>query len=389
MVQTFDVIVVGGGAAGLFCAGIAGQRGRRVCVLEHNATLGRKILISGGGRCNFTNLYAQPENYLSENPRFCISALNQYPASSFIALVEQHGIAWYEKKLGQLFCRESAQPIIDMLVDECRAGQVDIRTSTRVQFIERSDGFILHTSNDVYQCTHLVIATGGLSISKLGASDFGYRIAKQFDIPCVAARPGLVPLRLSEEDYSWTALRGVSLPVSIDHQGHRFSENLLFSHRGISGPVVLQISSYWREGETLQIDLLPETDLASLLGQPDARNRHASTVLEEVWPRRFAQRWCEEHNLNRPTRQIQENELRNLEQKAHTWSLTVEDTEGYEKAEVTCGGIDTRALSPKTMESRTVPGLYFIGEVVDVTGWLGGYNFQWAWSSGFAAGQSV
>ncbi len=381
----YDVIVLGGGAAGLFCAATAGQRGRRVLVLEHNDRVGKKITISGGGRCNFTNIHASPENYLSSNPDFCRSALARYAPSDFLALVESRGIPWHEKKLGQLFCNTRSQDIINLLLDECARAGVTIRCGTKVGEIQKADHFRVGTDGGDLSAEALVVATGGLSFAKLGASDLGYRIARQFGLRLTAIRPGLVPLAFSGADReTFGPLSGVSLPVRIRHGGAVFEESMLVTHRGFSGPAILQISNYWKEGQTLSIDLLPA-------GGPDPAPGRGTAVaqLSHVWPKRFAEVWCARYTPDKPVAQWTAREREEAQRRLHAWPVDFSGTEGYPKAEVTLGGVDTRDLSSKTMEARRVPGLYFIGEVVDVTGWLGGYNFQWAWASARAAGQAV
>ncbi|MBL8169838.1 MAG: NAD(P)/FAD-dependent oxidoreductase [Acidobacteria bacterium] len=385
-----DVLVIGGGAAGLFCAATAAQRGRSVMVLEHANQVGKKILISGGGRCNFTNLHASPENYLSGNPNFHKSALARYTPQDFIALVKRHGIRFHEKKLGQLFCDESARQIVQLLLQECSAANVSLRLNCRVESVAKDNGFIVLTNQGRFECTSLVVATGGLSIPKMGATDLGYRLARQFGLRVTQTRPALVPLTLSEQERTrFSALSGISVDALVSVRGHSFRENVLLTHQGLSGPAILQISSYWQPGESLTIDLLPEGDAWELLRAEHTSAKELKTVLGQHWPQRFAQAWAEVQSSAKPLRQYSEKELRAVAERIHRWRLTPDGTEGYRKAEVTVGGVDTHELSSQTMEARRVPGLYFIGEVVDVTGWLGGYNFQWAWSSGFAAGQSA
>ena len=386
--QRFDVIVIGGGAAGLMCALTAGRRGRRVALLEHNTRIGLKIAISGGGRCNFTNLYAAPENYLSGNPRFCASALVRYTPQDFIALVEKHRIAFHEKTLGQLFCDVSSRQIIEMLLAECAIAEVEVRSSCRVESVEKRERFSLGLKRETLECDSLVIATGGLSFAKLGASDFGYRVAEQFGLQLRPTRPGLVPLLLNDEELpGFATLSGVSLPVIARAGGAAFPEAMLVTHRGLSGPAILQVSSYWSEQERITLDLLPtQSGTEWLLGQ---RTSGLTTreVLERAWPARFAALWSARYAPPRPLRDTRTTDLERVARLVHDWPIQPNDTEGYPKAEVTVGGVETGELSSKTMEARRVPGLYFIGEVVDVTGWLGGYNFQWAWASGHAAGE--
>ena len=390
MPQQFDVIVLGAGAAGLMCAIEAGKRGRRVAVLELADRIGKKILISGGGRCNFTNLYCRPENFLSANPHFAKSALARYTPADFISLVEKHHIPYHEKTLGQLFCDHSAHDIINMLEEECRRAGVGIYTNTRVQEVLHSNGFMLTTTGSTFNAPVLVVATGGLSIPKMGATSFGYDLARQFGIKIQECRPALVPLTLTAEDRQrYCDLTGVSAEVIASTSGRApsFREKMLITHRGLSGPAILQVSSYWKKPEPITIDLAPDKDLTVPLRRSQARRDlpSAKAAFHAALPARFAERWLE---LN-PPQGWTNHALDELERHAHRWQIVPEGTEGYDKAEVTAGGIDTDELSAKTMESRNVPGLYFIGEVVDVTGHLGGFNFQWAWASGFCAGQTV
>jgi len=380
-----DVIVLGAGAAGLFCAATAGGRGRRVLVLEHNDQVGKKITISGGGRCNFTNLQASPDNYLSSNRDFCRSALARYTPADFLALVESRGIAWHEKKLGQLFCNTRSREIIDLLLAECARAHVEVRCGVQVAEVSGPGPFRVRTSAGEFTAATLVVATGGLSFAKLGASDLGYRLARQFGLRLTDLRPGLVPLTFGQQDRAaFGPLSGVSLPVRIRHQGAVFDEALLFTHRGFSGPAILQISNYWREGETLAFDLLPDGAEVPVAGRGPALAQ-----LSAVWPKRFAEAWCSRHTPDKPVAQWTAGEREEVKSLLHRWPVDFAGTEGYPKAEVTLGGVDTRDLSSKTMEAHNVPGLFFIGEVVDVTGWLGGYNFQWAWASASAAGQAL
>ncbi|MFA5940032.1 MAG: NAD(P)/FAD-dependent oxidoreductase [Sinimarinibacterium sp.] len=386
-----DIVILGGGAAGLMCAIEAARRGRRVRVLDHANRVGKKILMSGGGRCNFTNLHVTPENYVSANPHFCKSALARYTQWDFIAMVDRHRIAWHEKELGQLFCDESSKLIVKMLLDECAAAGVAIETECAIHAVRRQDaGFALATTHGEMQASALVVATGGLSIPKMGATGFGYELARQFGHRVVPTRAALAPLTLSGrhlDDYA--DLSGVALPVEARCGGHAFRGGFLFTHRGISGPAILQISTYWEPGAALSIDWLPDRDAREYLvaqrgERPAAELR---TVLSEVLPKRLAQRLCELKLGDLPLRQIAPAKLQEISAQLHDWPIVASGTEGYRTAEVTFGGVDTHELSSTTMESRKVPGLYFIGEVVDVTGHLGGFNFQWAWASGHAAGQ--
>ena len=390
MPQQFDVIVLGAGAAGLMCAIEAGKRGRRVAVLELADRIGKKILISGGGRCNFTNLHCRPENFLSANPHFAKSALARYTPADFISLVEKHHIPYHEKTLGQLFCDHSAHDIVNMLEEECRRAGVRIYTNTRVQEVLHSNGFMLAMIDGAFTAPVLVVATGGLSIPKMGATSFGYDLARQFGIKIQECRPALVPLTLSAEDRQhYCDLAGVSAEViaSTSARSPSFREKMLITHRGLSGPAILQISSYWKKPEPIAIDLAPDKGLTVPLRQSQARRdlSSAKAAFHAALPARFAERWLD---LN-PPQGWTNHVLDELERHAHHWQIVPKGTEGYDKAEVTAGGVDTDELSAKTMESRKVPGLYFIGEVVDVTGHLGGFNFQWAWASGFCAGQAV
>jgi predicted Rossmann fold flavoprotein len=383
-----DVIVIGAGAAGLFCAIEAGKRGRSVLVLEHSERVGKKISISGGGRCNFTNIYTSAENYISANPHFCKSALARYTASDFISLVEKHGIEYHEKKLGQLFCDGSSQQIIEMLLDECRNAGIEIRCSCQILSVTKEQRFKVETNQGTFVSSSLVIATGGLSIPTLGATDFGYRIARQFNLRIEEPRPALVPLTLpSQTQRQLTQLSGISLDAIVDCLGTEFRENILITHRGLSGPAILQISSYWQPGVPVSINLIPEDDAFAILRQSQNSETELINLLAQYWPKRFAQVWCQLYVASKPIRQYGERELDDIAQKIHRMQITPAGTEGFKKAEVTAGGVATSELSSQTMEARRVPGLYFIGEVVDVTGHLGGYNFQWAWSSGYVAGQ--
>ncbi len=381
-----DVIVIGAGAAGLLCAIEAGKRGRSVLVLEHAERVGKKIGVSGGGRCNFTNIYTSPENYISANPHFCKSALARYTPSDFISLVEKHNIAYHEKKLGQLFCDGSSRQIIEMLLDECERAGVEIRCSCQVLSVKKETAFRVETNQGSFVSSSLVVATGGLSIPTLGATDFGYSVARQFGLRIEETRPALVPLTLSSQS-PLTELSGISLDAVVDCLGTEFRENILITHRGLSGPAILQISSYWKPGASISINLLPEEDALDLLQQSRNSEMELINLLAQYWPRRFAQVWCRLYAASKPVRQYGQRELSDIAQKIHHLQLTPVGTDGFRKAEVTAGGVATGELSSQTMEARRVPGLYFIGEVVDVTGHLGGYNFQWAWASGYVAGQ--
>ena len=384
----FDAIILGAGAAGLMCAVEAGKRGRRVAVLERAERIGKKILISGGGRCNFTNLHCRPENFISANPHFARSALARYTPADFVALVEKHGIAYHQKTLGQLFCDGPAQQIVAMLEEECRAAGVEIFTRVKVEEVARENGFTVRAAEREFQCESLVVATGGLSIPKMGATSFGYDLARQFGLAIVEPRPALVPLTLSNEDcVRLCDLAGVSAEVIASCNGQSFREKMLITHRGLSGPAILQISSYWKPGAAITMDLAPERELTAALRDPRARRDLAAlrNAFRAALPKRLSDRWLD---LYTPAG-FSNRELEEFERSAHQWRITPAGTEGYAKAEVTAGGVDTDELSAKTLESRKVPGLYFIGEVVDVTGHLGGFNFQWAWASGYCAGQAA
>lgn len=389
--KAWDVIVIGAGAAGLMCAAEAGKRGRRVLLLDHGKRIGRKILMSGGGRCNFTNYFIEPGAFLCENPHFVKSALARYTQWDFIAMVEKHGIAYHEKTLGQLFCDDSAQNIVDMLVKECDDAGVTIRLRSNIDSVASlGEGFAVTTDNDQYSCQSLVVASGGLSMPKIGASAFGYKLAEQFGLKVLPTRAGLVPFTLQPEDKATLEpLAGVSLPVVAESEdGTRFAENLLFTHRGVSGPAVLQVSSYWQAGEQVLFELLPAGQLAQ--GIADSPNQELKTWLSRHLPKRLVEVLLEREKIvNKPLKQYVPKEVAAIEQLLVAWPLKPGGTEGYRTAEVTLGGVDTDELSSKTMMAKKVPNLYFIGEVVDVSGWLGGYNFQWAWSAGWCAGQVV
>ncbi|MEA2206279.1 MAG: hypothetical protein QOE77_3055 [Blastocatellia bacterium] len=439
-----DVIVIGGGAAGLFCAIEAGKRGRSVLLLEHQDRVGKKIAISGGGRCNFTNTNTTAENFISANPHFCKSALARFTPAGFISLVEKYGIAYHEKNLGQLFCDGSAQQIIDMLLSECAAAGVQIRCGCRVLGVAHgnqhpdaievgqaflpvpssqndsahsevdrepkhrrrsalpahSKEFLVQTDQGAFACSSLVIATGGLSIAPLGATDFGYRLARQFGLEIEEPRPGLVPFTLSSEVLrELTPISGVSIDALVSAGGKHarrstvpsaeFRENILITHRGLSGPAILQVSNYWHPGDSITIDLLPDEEVLDILMAQQESGVDLATVLSQYLPKRFANAWCALYAPSRPLKQYNPSELQRVAELVHNLQIVPSGTEGFKKAEVTTGGVATKELSSQTMEARRVPGLYFIGEVVDVTGQLGGYNFQWAWASGYAAGQAV
>jgi predicted Rossmann fold flavoprotein len=394
-VEQFDVIIIGAGAAGLFCAAQAGQRGRRVLLLDNGKKPGRKILMSGGGRCNFTNLYTEPAAYLSHNPHFCKSALARYTQWDFIDLVNRHGIAWHEKTLGQLFCDDSAQHIVDLLLAECDKGNVTLRLRSEVLSVVRDEsGYTLQLNGSTVQAEKLVIASGGLSMPGLGASPFGYKIAEQFGLSVFPTRAALVPFTLHKPLLEQLqTLSGVALETTIDAQdGTRFKEAMLFTHRGLSGPAVLQISSYWLPGEFVTIDLSPATPLdAFLAAQREAHpNLSLKNSLAKILPKRLVEVLQALNVVPDITlKQLNSKQQTELVQALHAWRIQPNGTEGYRTAEVTLGGVDTTQLSSKTMEARAVPGLYFIGEVADVTGWLGGYNFQWAWSSAWACAQAL
>jgi predicted Rossmann fold flavoprotein len=388
MTHTFDALILGGGAAGLMCAIEAGKRGRRVAVLERADKLGKKILISGGGRCNFTNLHCRPENFLSSNPHFAKSALARYTPQDFIALVEKHGIPYHEKTLGQLFCDRSARDVLGMLESECRQAGIGIFLNTKIDQVERAREFLVRAANAEFKAPALVVATGGLSIPKIGATSFGYDLARQFGLAIREPWPGLVPLLLSPDDSSrYGDLAGVSVEVIASFGGQHFREKMLITHRGLSGPAILQISSYWKRPQPILIDLAPEREVIAAFRDPATpRNLNAlHSELRKFLPHRLADRWLDAHAPTFWTNRA----LAELEKQTHAWTISPAGTEGYEKAEVTAGGVDTDELSAKTMESRKTPGLFFIGEVVDVTGHLGGFNFQWAWASGAAAGRSL
>jgi predicted Rossmann fold flavoprotein len=382
----YDAAIIGGGAAGLFCAITAGKRGQRVVVLEHNAEVGRKIVISGGGRCNFTNTGTTADNFISQNPHFPKSALAAFTPQDFVDLVKSHRIPFYEKKLGQLFCRDNSRAIVQMLLDECRAAKVEVRTSSSVNSVSRSDVYNLETSAGTIRARKLVIACGGLSFPKVGASDLGYRIARQFGLKIIETRPSLVALVL---DKPQPGLAGVSVDAEVASDKRRFRENILFTHRGLSGPAILQASNYWRADKPVSIDLLPEVAADELVGEMNASQKSAVNLLSQYLPKRFAEAFAPEFTRELPLNKLRSDERGRLVRDLKNWEVMFRATEGWDRAEVTLGGVSTDELSSQTMECRTIPGLYFIGEIVDVTGWLGGYNFQWAWASGSAAGGSL
>ena len=394
MAEKFDVVIIGAGAAGMMAAIEAGRRGRRVVVLDHARAPGEKIRISGGGRCNFTNIHASPKNFLSANPHFCKSALARYTPQDFVSLVDRHNIAWHEKTLGQLFCDDSAKDIIRMLLSEMREAGVVLRLGAQILSVEKTPlGFRVTSGEGAIDCASLVIATGGKSIPTMGATGFAYKVAEQFGLPLVETRPGLVPLTLDPAQLeSLSALAGVAVDAGASMGKTRFEEAVLITHRGLSGPAILQISSYWREGGDIRLELLPGIDVAALLKAARRENGRQAlqTALGDLLPKRLAQFFTDTAGLhNRPLADLSDKALDAFCQGIKGWTITPAGSEGYRTAEVTLGGIDTHALDSRTMQARDVSGLYFIGECVDVTGWLGGYNFQWAWASGFSAGQAA
>ncbi len=405
-VMKVDVVVIGSGAAGMMCAMQAGQRGRTVVLLDHAKKLAEKIRISGGGRCNFTNINTQPDNFISSNPDFCRSALSRYTPQHFIALMQKHQIGYHEKTLGQLFCDEDSEAIIAMLRGECEAAGVKRFMSCDINAIEHigphgvTSGeekcrFLVSTSRGEFEAVSLVIATGGISIPKIGASPFGYKVAEQFGIPVVKLKPGLVPLTFAPRDWEpYADLTGVTLDVEVSFGNQSFRENMLVTHRGLSGPAILQISSYWHHQEPLHLNLLPDCNLFEMLEMHKTSKKLLSNYLSQWFPKKFAEVWCAQMADkvgvgNLPINQYSDKQRKVIASRLHDWQVVPSGTVGYSKAEVTCGGVDTRAFSSKSMQCSSVPGLYFIGEVLDVTGQLGGYNFQWAWSSGYVAGQAL
>jgi predicted Rossmann fold flavoprotein len=394
-VGSYDTVIIGAGAAGLFCASLAGQAGLSVLVLDNGKKAGRKILMSGGGRCNFTNMYIEPSAYLSENPHFCKSALARYTQWDFIELVQKHNIAYHEKTLGQLFCDDSAQQIVDLLLTECQKGKVSVRLRSEVTQIEKTDvGFAVFVDGKTITTPSVVIASGGLSMPGLGATPFGYKVAEQFGLPVLPTRAGLVPFTLHKPQLEQLSqLSGVAIPAIVTAKnGTSFKENILFTHRGLSGPAILQISNYWQPGEYVRINLLPNTDLESFLQEKrqEHPNQSLKNTLSRLLPKRFIEIIIENKQLpDISLTQLSNERITQIATLLQEWQVQPNGTEGYRTAEVTLGGVDTRTLSSKTMEATKVKGLYFIGEVVDVTGWLGGYNFQWAWSSAYACAQSL
>ncbi len=385
-----DVIIMGAGASGLMCAIEAGRRGRSVLVLDHAEKIGKKIRVSGGGRCNFTNIDIRSDYYISNNPHFCKSALARFTPNDFIAMLERHGIRYYEKEEGQLFCKESSGEIVTMIQRECSKAGVEIRLHCKIEDVERYDVFTLRTTQGYFESDSLVVATGGISYPQIGASDIGYRIAKQFGVRVTSVRPALVPFTFSPADRKLAGeLSGVSFPAAVSYGSKVFRGDVLFTHKGLSGPAILQISSYWNPGDVININLLPDTDAYELFMARRQGRMEMHNLLSEFLPRRFAHKWCEMYIQSKPLNQYSDKELKVIAQQIHNWTVKPAGTEGYKTAEVTLGGIDTDELSSKTMEAKKASGLYFIGEVVDVTGQLGGYNLHWAWASGFAAGQYV
>ncbi len=388
--MTTDVVIIGAGASGLVCALEAGKRGRSVVVLDHAARAGTKILASGGGRCNFTNLRIGISDYISENPHFCKSVLARFVPDDFTALLSKHGIAYYEKEQGRLFCRKSSRLVVEMLLRECATRGVDLRLRSRILRISKNESFLVMTEKDRLEAASLVIATGGLSFRSLGATGLGYQTARQFGLRVTPLSPALVPFVFpAEEAAFFRGLSGASMVASVQCNKTRFRGQILFTHHGLSGPAILQISSYWEEGDEIVVDLLPDTDIFTLLKSAMRSKTELQVFLSRHLPKRFSRAFCDRFAHSGPLHDYTQKELRELSNLLHGWRLRPSGTEGYDKAEVTRGGVDTRELSSKTMESRKVPGLYFVGEVIDVTGQLGGYNLHWAWASGYAAGQYV
>ncbi|MGO9311887.1 MAG: NAD(P)/FAD-dependent oxidoreductase [Syntrophobacteraceae bacterium] len=385
-----DVVIIGAGASGLMCAIEAGKRGRSVLVLEHCEKAASKILVSGGGRCNFSNRIMGRENYISQNPRFATSALSRFTPSHFLSIVESHGIRYHEREEGQLFCNEKSSEIADMLRSECDRAAVRLQLNCKISEISKTDGFRIATDKGIFDSESLVIATGGLSYPNLGASNFGYAVAKQFGLKVTKLNPALTPLRFSPEDAEvYGDLAGISIASTVSHGRAKFRGNLLFTHNGISGPVILQISSYWDRKGSLTVDLLPALDIFDVFLEKRHSKTLLSTILDQYLPKRFVRLWRDLYSVSRPINQYSQHELDSIARSLHGWPLRADRTEGFNKAEVTLGGVDTDELSSRSMESKKVPGLYFLGEVIDVTGHLGGYNLHWAWASGYAGGQFV
>jgi len=385
-----DVIIIGAGAAGLMCAIEAGKRGRKVLVLDHAYKPGQKIRVSGGGNCNFTNINTRPLHYISRNPHFCKSALSRFTPSDFIELLKKHHIGYHEKELGQMFCNEGSVAILNMLRKECEAAGVELHTNCRISEINKQSPFKVMTASGTFLSGSLVIATGGLSYPKLGASGFGHRIAEKFGLKLTPLKPALVPLLFSRKDLVvFNKLSGVSVKVKVGSNSKEFYGNMLFTHKGLSGPAILQISSYWNNGDTIHVDLLPDIDVLKVLAENRRSRMEMKNLLSRYFPKRFIQIWCEMYIRSKPVCQYSDMELEDISGRLKDWKIKPSGTEGYNTAEVTLGGVDTDELSSRTMEAKKVQGLYFAGEVIDVTGQLGGYNLQWAWSSGYAAGQYV
>jgi len=385
-----DVVIIGAGASGLMCAIEAGKRGRSVLVLDHCEKAASKILVSGGGRCNFSNRIMGRENYISQNPRFATSALSRFTPSHFLSIVESHGIRYHEREEGQLFCNEKSSEIADMLRSECDRAAVRLQLNCKISEISKTEGFRVATDKGICDSESLVIATGGLSYPNLGASNFGYTVAKQFGLKVTKLNPALTPLRFSPEDAEiYGGLAGISIDSTVSHGGAKFRGNLLFTHNGISGPVILQISSYWDRESSLTVDLLPALDIFDVFLEKRHSKTLLATILDQYLPKRFVRLWCDLYSVSRPINQYSQHELDSIARSLHGWPLRADRTEGFNKAEVTLGGVDTNELSSRSMESKKVPGLYFLGEVIDVTGHLGGYNLHWAWASGYAGGQFV
>jgi predicted Rossmann fold flavoprotein len=390
--ENYDVVIIGAGAAGLMCALTAGQRGRKVLVLDHAERMGNKILISGGGSCNFTNLYLDSKHYISDNTHFCKSALSRFTQYDFISLVEKHNISYQQRQSGQLFCNGNSVEILNLLLEECRLSDVKIQNRSTIKKIKKDSCFNVETNSGNYATESLVIATGGLSMPAIGASGFGYEVAEQFGLKVLSCQPGLAPLTFKRDDLDdFSDLSGISANATVFCNGQSFREAILFTHRGLSGPAVLQISNYWQPGDEVVINLLPDIDLTKTIKQwqKERPKTELKNLIGELVTKRVAHRWLELWHHNKPVNQYNEKEIKEVADIFHAWHIKPSDTEGYRVAEVTRGGVDTNELSSKTFEARKMKGLYFIGEVVDVTGWLGGYNLQWAWSSGFSAGQFV